>query len=280
MNQAVSGNGNAASFFRANGVRDLYTLVAEKYDSSAARQYKQHLKRLLATEEVADELNVTPTLPKSESGLDSLMRGVERSVADLGPAPVPPLHRSQSEPAYRSSGDVPSASFFHPVADLPLKPTLNVANISAETAPTAPEVVSIEDGDSVLKAPTFGTTKKSGLQSKRNSGAIKLTPPPVKLDSIPLALFNTDEKIEPLKQRDVPQTVSLSAVGSELGPSSRIAAAYDDGGGGSAKIIDKVQESVSRMVIEKKAVVKDEVTLVYFFSCFCRITSCWYCICR
>jgi hypothetical protein len=45
----VSGNGNAASFFRSNGIRDLYIKTDEKYNSAAARQYKLHIKKLLAT---------------------------------------------------------------------------------------------------------------------------------------------------------------------------------------------------------------------------------------
>ena len=42
----LSGNGNAASFFRSNGVRDLHIKTEQKYTTAAARQYKAHLKKV------------------------------------------------------------------------------------------------------------------------------------------------------------------------------------------------------------------------------------------
>jgi len=104
-----SGNGNAASFFRSNGVRDLHikvivfltgvavcalavhlrvTLMAhprvvcrvraqtdQKYNSAAARQYKVHLKKLLAAD-TPDSPVAAPKAAPAVNDLDFLMLGL------------------------------------------------------------------------------------------------------------------------------------------------------------------------------------------------------------
>ena len=57
---SLSGNKNAANFFRANGIRDLHIKCDQKYNSAAARQYKNHLKKLLAASKTSQ--NETPDI--------------------------------------------------------------------------------------------------------------------------------------------------------------------------------------------------------------------------
>jgi len=144
----LSGNGNAAAFFRANGMRDLHMKSDIKYASAAARQYKSHLKKLVANE-VKQDIEVPDEVPEAD-GLSALMKGLSAnssiSIADK-------IARSTSAPEL---GRPPAedASKLAPKAPTPKENTrLMVENIS-DSSSTAAAAKPI----SMLKAPSFGSS--------------------------------------------------------------------------------------------------------------------------
>ena len=90
---SVSGNANAATFFRNHGVRDLHIKTEQKYNSSAARQYRAQLKKMLASEstilpDYGD--SDTPMSPSSSAtDLESILQGFAE-----GRSAQPPLNKT------------------------------------------------------------------------------------------------------------------------------------------------------------------------------------------
>jgi uncharacterized alpha/beta hydrolase family protein len=90
---SLSGNANAATFFRNHGVRDLHIKTEQKYNSGAARQYRAQLKKMLASEStmLPDYGDTdTPMSPSSsETDLESILQGF-----DEGRPAQPPLNKT------------------------------------------------------------------------------------------------------------------------------------------------------------------------------------------
>ena len=90
---SLSGNANAATFFRNHGVRDLHIKTEQKYNSGAARQYRAQLKKMLASEStmLPDYRDTdTPMSPSSsETDLESILQGF-----DEGRPAQPPLNKT------------------------------------------------------------------------------------------------------------------------------------------------------------------------------------------
>ena len=90
---SLSGNANAATFFRNHGVRDLHIKTEQKYNSGAARQYRAQLKKMLASEStmLPDYGDTdTPMSPSSsETDLESILQGF-----DEGRPTQPPLNKT------------------------------------------------------------------------------------------------------------------------------------------------------------------------------------------
>ena len=53
----IGGNGPAREYFKKNGVSDMHTKTEKKYNSRAARMYRDHLKSLVAKAQVTAGFN-------------------------------------------------------------------------------------------------------------------------------------------------------------------------------------------------------------------------------
>ena len=107
---SLSGNGNAASFFRQNGVRDMHIKTEQKYNSGAARQYRAHLKKLLASEPALPfedgEIKNTSAAPSSaETDLESILKGLKGGVSPLGSPRSSYVEKVPSQLPAKSGGE-------------------------------------------------------------------------------------------------------------------------------------------------------------------------------
>jgi ADP-ribosylation factor GTPase-activating protein 2/3 len=180
----LSGNSNAAAFFRANGVRDLHIKTDQKYNSAAARQYKVHLKKLMASA-VAEEHVVDP--PASNhghgvDGLESLMQGL--GTISLTGEPPANMARSVSAP------ELGVAPFAVPqvldTPEAPPKPKLMLSGAGTLSSEKLCAGEALSPAASKLKTPTFGSAGARKTNAK-SLGARKMAAPTIKLDSIPVA---------------------------------------------------------------------------------------------
>ena len=216
----VSGNSNAAAFFRSNGVRDLHIKTDQKYNSAAARQYKVHLKKLMANATAEEPVAEPTSNGNSADGLESLMQGLGAGSLQgeaKPPASTANFSRSVSAPEL---GGTPSAAPQVPSAppeEAAPKPKLMLSGVGSMSADK------ISDGAnekkpavSKLKTPTFGTsgTRKS---TSKTLGARKLAAPAMKLDSIPVAAPDPSPALAATSPEPLEPSVRSS---------SRIAAAY------------------------------------------------------
>jgi len=219
----VSGNSNAAAFFRANGVRDLHIKTDQKYNSAAARQYKVHLKKLMANA-TAEEPVAEPTSNGiSADGLESLMQGLGAGSLQgeaKPPASTANFSRSVSAPELGGTPapEVPSAT---PNASAPVeaapKAKLVLSGVGSKSADKISEGANEEKpAVSKLKTPTFGTSSTRKSTSK-TLGARKLATPAIKLDSIPIAAPAPSPALAAASPEPLEPAVQSS---------SRIAAAY------------------------------------------------------
>lgn len=152
----ISGNGNAAAFFRSNGVRDLHIKSEQKYSSAAARQYKAHLKKLM---EAGDKVCFKGGEDKAAAP-ESNVDGLESLMAGLAPGGASPtISRSVSAPAGLDTGKVgvgaPASAPAPPAVPEPPKVKLNVDSISSKPEAT--------DEKPKMKVASFGAagSKKS-----------------------------------------------------------------------------------------------------------------------
>jgi len=163
----VGGNGNAATFFRAHGVRDLRMKSEHKYTSSAARLYKAHLKKL-ADDSVIDS---TPEPPKPSDpwdGLDAMVDSIEQPAKDAA------IGRSASAPATSSGSS--------PLPDMAQKSTAEASPASASSCTASKLIVPSAQSSAPpaaqkpplkLKKPNFSqTTPRKNVT--RKLGAKKL----------------------------------------------------------------------------------------------------------
>lgn len=209
----LSGNGNAASFFRSNGVRDLHIKTEQKYTTAAARQYKAHLKKLMANEDTASEApEAAPPPAPDVDGLESLMAGLDGKPSPKAtPTSGSLLSRSVSAPEL---GTPPVAI----LASAPPAAKLDIGNISGSTGGPAQAMPATSAATLKLKVPTFGSKCKKG--SAKPLGAKKLAAPAMKLDSVP---FSTPHVMPAASSPEVAENVAVP----EVQRSSRLAAAYE-----------------------------------------------------
>lgn len=183
----------------------MHIKTDQKYDSPAARQYKSHLKKLMANDLQIDS---EPAIQEQTDvdGLDSLMAG-------LGGTPKVTIAPSKSAPEIKASSTEHNTNNTERVATPEVVIKLKVEGIS-ESSVKETIIASDPAVPPVMKVPTFGSMSKKGSTSKM-LGAKKLTAPTAKLDSIPLPAPPE------LAATNLPPSADVSSASS-----SRIAAAY------------------------------------------------------
>jgi len=231
---ALSGNGNAAKFFRENGIRDLHIKCDQKYNSAAARQYKAHLKKLLANQASVATEPEAPREPAAVDGLDSMMQGLGSKSG-----PPSPITRSKSAPmlaAGHKAAPKAAPTREGPPTTVPTnvpttvepKAKLNIGNISGAQAGAQAGGVGGSPATGVpskLKTPTFGASKARPSNAKK-LGAKKLDAPSLKLNDIPFSSNDApSSKPNPVQASASPD--HAPPPGASTPWSSRIAAAYE-----------------------------------------------------
>lgn len=159
----LGGNENAGTFFRSHGVRDMHIKHEQKYVSSAARQYKNHLKKLMSTEDV-EEVPEEPQR-KPSVDIDSLLLDVQGVEPVLTPPKPLVGRRTMSAPALSDH----VSSFSPPLTQEAPPSPVSYAEKAPPPAQRGSLVINLDKSQatpptSKLRKPSFGKKNSSGTK--------------------------------------------------------------------------------------------------------------------
>ena len=224
----VSGNANAALFFKKHGFNDLQTQSDKKYKSKAAQEYRRHLSKLLQDKDgsnlrsVSDDANDTTTSENAEwetgKGLDNLLKSVsDENIKDMD-------QEQTSSPRTVFTAVASSSESTTTVKKAPSNPDIGTLSIASK------EEDAVASGIAKSMNGTLKIGGKGGAKKAKKIGARKLNVSNEK--EVTLESFDIVEKraeVAAQEQEDHKLAIKLQSDESGntgSGGSSRLAAIY------------------------------------------------------
>jgi ADP-ribosylation factor GTPase-activating protein 2/3 len=228
----LSGNANAANFFKRHGVTDEQMQSEKKYKSKAAQEYKKHLSKLLNEEQqIAVARSKSGDEAARATGLDGMVSQFQQ---DRGLLP-------ETVFALPSPKKAPEASAFAmaapaPIGTLDIQAAISSASTTAapnstngsSSSTTADDFGPVPEPDpfkalkiSSIKKPTSSIVKKSTIGTKKLSAA----PADIRMESIESVEKRAAQVAKEAEERRIAQQqLSQEMADGNEGSSGRIAA--------------------------------------------------------
>lgn len=228
----VSGNANAASFFKKHGITEAQMQSEKKYHTKAAQEYRKHIIKLVQEEahpHTHAHAHKSEDAQPAAVGLDSMMESVAPAAAPVcAPNPAPaPAPRIVVDPTPATT--VPATVFTKPIGKLSIAAATETATPALQS-PASSLTTPTSEADPALAMKLIGKPgAKKPTAVKKGLGARKLDTSAAdgKLVSFDVVEERKAKVEQEEEDRKLAKKLSEIDMSGESG-SSRIAAALRD----------------------------------------------------